>query len=648
MSKKTALRMGIRWGADRTVLLRLYRAVIQSKLDYGCFIYGSANKSKLCLLDTIHHHGMRLSTGVFQTSWTASLYCEAGEPSLYQRRNVLLCSYVVKLRSQPEHNCYDSFHHSSLYDRYSENPRRLRPSGVRFRELLSELDMHLPSVRTLEYTTILQWIMRRPMFDLLISQKLWSIFCCSFAGTCSEELVDDACESYLPSPTLKLLVMDVIKMEHEVDPLAIQTSDNTDVEGKKPSSEELQLFNLHSTWIKVECEDHSCDVTSEIKLEETPLPNMKHETEGLQHSQKLYLSRMQIVIFDLMLQLPLLSILHRRILPSVQNTSDPKCINGDSYELDRVKHELKQEVTAEEDQVFTESLPDIHGSTVLSEWEDNALEDHVTVNLGLKNSVSLTKPVQTCEKRFKCDLCEKLFLYSASLKRHVLMHTSNKTYKCDICGKCFLEQCRLNRHTRLHTGEKPFRCNFCGKCFSESSALKRHERQHTGEKPFICGVCGKCFSHSGHLKSHKRMHTGEKPFKCNVCGKCFSQPSSLRPHELKHTGEKPFKCDACGKCCSQLSHLIRHQRLHTGEKPFKCDVCGMCFSQAGTLKNHERRHTGEKPFKCDVCGKCFSQAGTLKIHERHHTGEKPFTCDVCGTRFSNSGNLKRHVVRHKK
>ncbi|XP_069697153.1 uncharacterized protein [Periplaneta americana] len=100
--------------------------------------------------------------------------------------------------------------------------------------------------------------------------------------------------------------MDVIKMEHEVDPLAIQTSDNTDVEGKKPSSEELQLFNLHSTWIKVECEDHSCDVTSEIKLEETPLPNMKHETEG------------------------------------------------DSYELDGVKHELKQEVTAEEDQVFTE------------------------------------------------------------------------------------------------------------------------------------------------------------------------------------------------------------------------------------------------------------------------------------------------------
>ena len=69
---------GVRWGADRTVLLRLYRALIRSKLDYGCFIYGSANKSKLRLLDTIHHRGIRLSTGAFRTSRIASLYCEAG------------------------------------------------------------------------------------------------------------------------------------------------------------------------------------------------------------------------------------------------------------------------------------------------------------------------------------------------------------------------------------------------------------------------------------------------------------------------------------------------------------------------------------------------------------------------------------------
>ncbi|KAJ4433175.1 hypothetical protein ANN_15432 [Periplaneta americana] len=69
---------GVRWGADRIVLLRLYRSLIRSKLDYGCFIYGLANKSKLRFLDTIHHHGIRLATGAFRTSRIASLYCEAG------------------------------------------------------------------------------------------------------------------------------------------------------------------------------------------------------------------------------------------------------------------------------------------------------------------------------------------------------------------------------------------------------------------------------------------------------------------------------------------------------------------------------------------------------------------------------------------
>ena len=32
------------WGADQTTLLKLYRSLVQSKLDYGCIIYGSARK----------------------------------------------------------------------------------------------------------------------------------------------------------------------------------------------------------------------------------------------------------------------------------------------------------------------------------------------------------------------------------------------------------------------------------------------------------------------------------------------------------------------------------------------------------------------------------------------------------------------------
>ena len=33
------------WGADKSVLLNLYRSLIRSKLDYGCIVYGSARPS---------------------------------------------------------------------------------------------------------------------------------------------------------------------------------------------------------------------------------------------------------------------------------------------------------------------------------------------------------------------------------------------------------------------------------------------------------------------------------------------------------------------------------------------------------------------------------------------------------------------------
>ncbi|XP_069697100.1 uncharacterized protein [Periplaneta americana] len=74
--------------------------------------------------------------------------------------------------------------------------------------------------------------------------------------------------------SLQRVVMDLIKMEHEIDPLAIHTSDNTDVEEKKPLSEEVNVLNLHTTQIKKECGDRTDDrdLITQIKIEEFPVP----------------------------------------------------------------------------------------------------------------------------------------------------------------------------------------------------------------------------------------------------------------------------------------------------------------------------------------------------------------------------------------
>ncbi|GBM11490.1 hypothetical protein AVEN_101906-1 [Araneus ventricosus] len=43
------------WGADRTCLLRIYQAMILSRIDYGCLVYGSSRPTVLRRLDTTHH-----------------------------------------------------------------------------------------------------------------------------------------------------------------------------------------------------------------------------------------------------------------------------------------------------------------------------------------------------------------------------------------------------------------------------------------------------------------------------------------------------------------------------------------------------------------------------------------------------------------
>ena len=76
----------IDWCADGTVLLDLYRSLIGSKLDWGCIVYGSTIYSFIKMFDTIHHQGWLLLLETFRTSPVESLYVEANEPSLENRR----------------------------------------------------------------------------------------------------------------------------------------------------------------------------------------------------------------------------------------------------------------------------------------------------------------------------------------------------------------------------------------------------------------------------------------------------------------------------------------------------------------------------------------------------------------------------------
>ena len=88
----------LKWGGDRDTLLMLYRAIVRSKLDYGCIVYGTASNTNLRQLDSIHNSRLRLPLGAFCTSPISSLYTEANETPLEERGLKLSLHYYLKPR----------------------------------------------------------------------------------------------------------------------------------------------------------------------------------------------------------------------------------------------------------------------------------------------------------------------------------------------------------------------------------------------------------------------------------------------------------------------------------------------------------------------------------------------------------------------
>jgi len=98
------------WGADRTTLLRLYRAIIRPKLDYGCVVYSSAKNHVIQTLNPVHNLAIRLATRAFRSSPVESLYAESGEPPLHIRREQLSLQYFVRTKQLPQSPAHQAAH----------------------------------------------------------------------------------------------------------------------------------------------------------------------------------------------------------------------------------------------------------------------------------------------------------------------------------------------------------------------------------------------------------------------------------------------------------------------------------------------------------------------------------------------------------
>ena len=94
---------GTKWGADRKSLIKIYKSLILSKIDYGVQAYGSVSKSNLKKLETIQNSAMRIILGVYKTTAIKNLNIESNIPPLDIHFKHITVKYYIKLITYQNH-----------------------------------------------------------------------------------------------------------------------------------------------------------------------------------------------------------------------------------------------------------------------------------------------------------------------------------------------------------------------------------------------------------------------------------------------------------------------------------------------------------------------------------------------------------------
>ena len=144
------------WGADRTTLLHLYRFLIRSKLDYRSIVYGSARKSYLQMLDTIHNQELRLALGAFRTSPVSSPNVEADKPSLWLHREKLSLQYAIRLAANP---AFEVTFPPQFQEYYERKPNAIKSFGLRIAPLLESANINTKNIQKYSFSDIPSWCM---------------------------------------------------------------------------------------------------------------------------------------------------------------------------------------------------------------------------------------------------------------------------------------------------------------------------------------------------------------------------------------------------------------------------------------------------------------------------------------------------------
>lgn len=158
----------ITWGSDFKTMIKMYKATILPKLDYGSHIYDSAKESYKKPLNTIQNQALRYITGAFRTSPILSLQCISGIPALSSRRQHLLLKYISSLKFR--NNLPDS--HNILNSSLKNIPASLLSRSIM---LTNQMNPPLPIITPSILPSLPPWLLPPIIMDLSLQNPSYSL-----------------------------------------------------------------------------------------------------------------------------------------------------------------------------------------------------------------------------------------------------------------------------------------------------------------------------------------------------------------------------------------------------------------------------------------------------------------------------------------
>ena len=122
------------------------------------------------MLNTVHHQVLRLALGVCRTSPVESLYVEARELPLEERRIKLALQYITKLKSDPLNPAYDCVFRPLYEQMFDNRSNVIAPLGIRMKYHIVECDLDLYTISDVSLFDIPPWEMSKPYVDLSLNQ----------------------------------------------------------------------------------------------------------------------------------------------------------------------------------------------------------------------------------------------------------------------------------------------------------------------------------------------------------------------------------------------------------------------------------------------------------------------------------------------